>query len=83
MNVDDSTGDIAADEVCVHLFKVGRIKDASRQNTVTEARSETIYLIFQPLKHIYIGAIRHMTIRPRCVFACGSARAVEKTRLRE
>jgi hypothetical protein len=46
MNVDDSTGDIAADEVCVHLFKVGRIKDASRQNTVTEARSETIYLIF-------------------------------------
>ena len=80
-NVHSPASDIASYEVSVHALKIGRRKNAPRQNAVAEAGSETLNLIFQFLQHVYFGPIRHMTIGPRRMFARWSPGAIEKTGL--
>src|ERR1700691_5817428 len=80
-NVSRAASDISSYEVRVHALKIGRRKNAPRQNAIAEAGSEPINLILQFLKHTHRGAVGHMTISPRRMFTRGSACAVEKTGL--
>src|ERR1700730_18356109 len=77
--VQDSASDVAAYQISVHTFEVGGRKDTPRQNAVSESWSKPLNLILQFLKHVYFRTIRDMTIRPRGVFPCGSAGAIEQT----
>lgn len=80
-NVHSPASDIASYEVRVHALKIGRRKNAPRQNAVAEAGSETINLILQFLQHVYFRSMRHMTIGPRHVFARWSPGVIEETGL--
>src|ERR1700691_2893150 len=80
-NVGRAATNISSYEVRVHALKIGRRKNAPRQNAVAEAGSEPINLILQFLKHTHGGAVGHMTICPRRMFTRRSPCAVEKTGL--
>src|SRR5271155_855552 len=73
--------DITSYKVRVHALEICGSKNATRQNTVAKAGSETLDLIFQFLKHVYRRSMRHMAVRPRRMFVRRSSRLIEKTRL--
>src|SRR5580693_2346920 len=80
-NVHDAASNIPSYEVSVHALKVGGRKHSPRQDAFAEAGSETLDLILESLKQVYLEPIRHMAISPSRVFACWSPCAIEKTRL--
>ena len=72
-NVHDAASNIPSYEVSVHALKVGGRKHTPCQNAFAKAGSEALDLTFYLVKHVYSGAVRHMTVSPSCMFACWSS----------
>src|SRR5215203_4700166 len=74
---------VAADEVGVPPFEVGRPRGALRKNTVPETGGETFYLRLDPLRHVEGRAVWDVAVRPYGMLAFGGARLVEEALLGE
>src|SRR5215218_2387302 len=74
---------IAAHEVGVPPFEVGRPRDALLQNKIPETRGEALYLRLDPLGHIEGRAVWDVAVGPDGVLALGSARLIEEALLGE
>src|SRR5918993_925526 len=75
--------DIAADEVGVPPFEVGRPRSALRKNTVPETGGETFYLRLDPLRHVEGRAVWDVAVGPDGMLAFGGARLIEEALLGE
>src|SRR5580658_9653010 len=73
--------DVPSHEVRVHALKALGRKDASRQNALAKAWSESLDLILESLQHVFFRSVGHMAISPGGVLVCWGARAIEETRL--
>src|ERR1700732_4247596 len=81
--VHGAAGDVAADQVRVHIFEGARRKNAAGENAIAEAGGEPLDLRFEGLQHIDIGAVGHVAIRPDNVLPCWGAGGIEEAGLRE
>jgi len=52
-----AAGDIATDQVSVHLFESGRGENVTDEDAIPESRSETLDLRFEGIEHIDAGAV--------------------------
>src|SRR5215207_4019643 len=74
---------VAADEVGVPPFEVGRPRGALRKNTVPETGGETFYLRLDPLRHVEGRAVWDVAVGPDGMLAFGGARLIEEALLGE
>ena len=81
--IDGAAGDIASDQVRVHILEGARRKNAAGENAIAEAGGEPLDLRFEGLQHIDIGAVGHVAIRPGNVLPCWGAGGIEEAGLRE
>src|SRR5919106_5759590 len=69
--------DIAADEVGVPPFEIGRPGDVLRKNTVPETGGEALYLRLDPLLHVEGRAVWDVAVGPHGMLTFGGARLIE------
>src|SRR5215217_5167874 len=74
---------VAADEVGVLAFEIGRSGDALREYALPEAGGKAFYLGFDPPRHVEGRAVGDVAVRPHSVLALRSAGGVEEALLRE
>src|SRR5215204_2314146 len=74
---------VAADEVGVLAFEIGRSGDALREYALPEAGGEAFYLGLDPPRHVEGRAVRDVAVRPHGVLALRSAGGVEEALLGE
>src|SRR5215208_151137 len=75
--------DVAADEVGVPPFEVGRSCGALGQDEIPEARCEALNLSLDPLRHVEGRAVRDVAVGPDGVLTLWRTRPVEEAMLGE
>src|SRR5947207_1297532 len=91
-HVDGAAANIAAREVRIRSFQIGRARFVARENAIAETGGESFDLRFDSLRHVAL--VRHRTdlrwratewnvaIRPECVLSVRRARFIKEALLR-
>src|SRR5207253_7805530 len=90
--VKGAAANIAAREVRIRLFQIGRARFVAPENAIAETGGEPFDLRFDPLRHVDLvrrwtdsrwrATERNVAIRPKCVLSARRARFVKQTLLR-
>ena len=78
-----AAGDVAADQVRVHVLEGAWGKDAAGENAIAKAGGETLDLRFERIEHVDSGTVGDVAVGPCNVLPCRSARGIEEAGLRE
>ena len=76
-----AAGNIATDEVRVHVFEGTWGENASGENAIAKTGGEALDLGFQDWQHVHGGAVGDMAVGPGDVLPSRCTRGIEQARL--